>query len=142
MQGDFEFNVMPFGLTNAPATFQRLMVCPSAGLTPAECLIYLDDIVVFSSTFEDHLHRLRQVLERLRRTGLRLKPTKCHFCLPQVKYLGHIVSAEGIQPDPAKLEAVTKYPQLQGILKSCMHIWNSTLTCMGSNLNLLLAITL
>ena len=115
MQGHFEFNVMPFGLTNAPATFQRLMECTLAGLTPAECLIYLDDIVVFSSTFEDHLHRLKQVFERLRRTGLRLKPSKCHFCLPQVKYLGHIVSAKGIQPDSAKLEAVTKYPTPRNI---------------------------
>ena len=115
MQGYFEFNVMPFGLTNAPATFQRLMECTLAGLTPAECLIYLDDTVVFSSTFEDHLHRLKPVFERLRVAVLHLKPSKCHFCLPQVKYLGHIVSAEGIQPNPAKLEAVVKYPTPRNI---------------------------
>ena len=115
MQGHFEFNAMLFGLTNSPATFQRLMESTLAGLTPAECLIYLDDIVVFSSTFEDHLHRLKQGFERLRVAGLHLKPSQCHFCLPQVKYLGHIVSAEGIQPDPAKLEAVVKYPTPRNI---------------------------
>ena len=78
-QGHFEFNVMPFGLTNAPATFQRLMECTLAGLTPEECLIYLDDVIVYSSTFDDHLERLKRVFQRLRQAGLRLKPEKCHF---------------------------------------------------------------
>ena len=54
-QGSFEFNVMPFGLTNAPATFQHLMECTLSGLTPEQCLIYLDDIIIYSATFEDHL---------------------------------------------------------------------------------------
>ena len=110
---------MPFGLTNAPATFQPLMECTSAGLTPAECLIYLDNIVVFSSTFEDHLHRLKQVFEQSRMTGLRLKPSKCHSCLPQVRYLGLIVSTEGIQPDPAILKAMKKYPTPRNIEELC-----------------------
>ena len=63
--GHFEFNVMPFGLTNAPATFQRLMECVLAGLSPEECLIYLDDVIVFNSSFQDHLQSLCHVLERL-----------------------------------------------------------------------------
>ena len=66
----FEFNVMPFGLTNAPATFQRLMQCVLAGISGEVCLAYLDDIIVFSSTFEEHLHRLDEVLRRLRAATL------------------------------------------------------------------------
>ena len=108
-QGHFEFNVMPFGLTNAPATFQRLMECALAGLTPTESLIYLDDIIVFSSTFDDHLQRLQHIFVRLREAGLQLKPSKCHFCLPEVRYLGHVVSGEGIKPDPKKVQCVKEY---------------------------------
>ena len=100
--GHFEFNVMPFGLTNAPATFQRLMECVLAGLVPNECLIYLDDIIVFSTSFADHLTRLEAVFQCLQQAGLKLKPSKCHFARKEVKYLGHIVSAEGIKPNPAK----------------------------------------
>ncbi len=77
--GLYKFNVMPFGLTNAPATFQRLMECILAGLTVEECLIYIDDIIVFSATFEQHLERLRRVLERLQASGMKLKLSKCHF---------------------------------------------------------------
>ena len=108
--GHYEFNVMPFGLTNAPATFQRLMECTLAGLTMEECLIYIDDIVVFSASFDQHLVRLRRVLQRLGEAGMKLKPSKCHFLQKEVRYLGHIVSAAGIRADPAKLEAVTNYP--------------------------------
>ena len=70
MNGHFEFNVMPFGLTNAPATFQRLMECVLAGLTYEQCLIYLDDVIVFSSTFDEHLCRNRNVLAALREAHL------------------------------------------------------------------------
>ena len=110
-QGHFEFNVMPFGLTNAPATFQRLMECTLAGLTPEECLIYLDDVIVYSSTFDDHLERLKRVFQWLQQAGLRLKPEKCHFVQSEVHYLGHIVSSKGIQADPRKVNAVQKFPR-------------------------------
>lgn len=110
LNGHFEFNVMPFGLTNAPATFQRLMACVLAGLTGEECLIYLDDIIVFSSSFEEHLSRLTRVFQALQHAGLQLKPTKCHFACREVKYLGHIVSEKGIKPDPSKVKAVSEYP--------------------------------
>ena len=109
-RGHFEFNVMPFGLTNAPATFQRLMECVLAGLSGEQCLIYLDDIIIFSSSFEEHLVRLVSVLQRLRQAGLKLKPAKCHFAMKQVVYLGHVISAEGIYPDPSKTAAVADYP--------------------------------
>ena len=108
--GHYEFNVMPFGLTNAPATFQRLMECVLAGLTPTQCLSYLDDIIVFATTFDDHLSHLEHVLTKLGEAGLRLKPSKCHFALPQVQYLGYLISKDGVQPDPSKVEAVTSYP--------------------------------
>ena len=71
-KGHYEFNVMPFGLTNAPAMFQRLMECILAGLSGEQCLIYLDDIIIFSSPFEDHLLRLTSVFDRLRSAGLKL----------------------------------------------------------------------
>ena len=99
--GHFEFNVMPFGLTNAPATFQRLMECVLAGLTYEQCLIYFDDIVVFSVTFDQHLERLRAV-QHLDNAGLKMKPNKCHFAKGEIRYLGHVVSRQGIQADPEK----------------------------------------
>ncbi|KAL5494037.1 hypothetical protein EMCRGX_G015306 [Ephydatia muelleri] len=109
-KGHFEFNVMPFGLTNAPATFQRLMECILAGLTGEQCLIYIDDIIVFSASFPEHLERLTNVFLKLQDAGLKLKSEKCKFVQKAVKYLGHVVSAEGICPDPAKTEVVVSYP--------------------------------
>ena len=90
-KGHFEFNVMPFGLTNAPATFQRLMECVLAALTDEQCLIYLDDIVVFSKTFQEHLRRLTNVFHALESAGLKLKASKCHFAKRKVNYLGHSI---------------------------------------------------
>eukprot|EP00731_Ephydatia_muelleri_P003232 Em0001g3232a len=109
-EGHFEFNVMPFGLTNAPATFQRLMECVLAGLTYEQCLIYLDDIVVFSVTFDQHLERLKTVFHHLAEAGLKLKPSKCHFAKSEIRYLGHIVSRQGIQADPDKTSAMISFP--------------------------------
>ena len=94
--GHFEFNVMPFGLTNAPATFQRLMQCILAGISGEACLSYLDDIIVISSTFEECLHRLDEVLRRLRVANLKLKHPECHFAQSEVNYLGHLISRNGI----------------------------------------------
>ena len=94
--------LMPFGLTNAPATFQRLMECVLAGLSPSQCLIYLDDIIVFSVTFTQHLERLGSVLQQLRDAGLQLKAEKCAFA--------NVVSAAGVRPDLSKIEAVSNFP--------------------------------
>ena len=85
--GLYEFQVLPFGLTGAPSTYQRLMECVLRNLSYKICLIYLDDILVYSRTFEDHLCHLRQVFDRLRHANLKLKPSKCKFACPQVKYL-------------------------------------------------------
>ena len=109
-QGHFEFNVMPFGLTNAPATFQRLMECALAGLNNDQCLIYLDDIIIFSSSFLEHLQHLRNTFMALRKAHLQLKLSKCSFAHDEVRYLGHIVSAAGVKPNPCKVDAVSQYP--------------------------------
>ena len=105
--GLFEFNVMPFGLCNAPATFQRLMDLILAGLQWSACLVYLDDIIIMGRSFEEHLSNLGAVLERLQKAGLKLKPDKCAFLQKRVLYLGHIVSDQGITPDPGKTAKVT-----------------------------------
>lgn len=108
--GLYQFKVMPFGLTNAPATFQRLMERVLGGLQWQICLVYIDDIIIFSRTFEQHLESLDQVFERLEWAGLKLKPKKCHLFRKKVKYLGHEVSAEGIATDPEKTKAVREWP--------------------------------
>ncbi len=106
--GLFEYNVMPFGLTNAPATFQRFMDATLAGLKWQCLLVYLDDIIIFSPTFEQHMIDLREVFGRLREVNIQLKPSKCHFFQNEIKYLGHIVSRHGIATDPDKVKAITE----------------------------------
>ena len=106
----FEFNQVPFGLCNAPATFSRLMDRVLAGLHWETCLFYLDDIIVFSSTWEEHLARLREVFEKLRHAKLKLGATKCTFAAKEVSYLGHRVTEEGLLPDPSLLAAIRDIP--------------------------------
>ena len=108
--GFYECNRMPFGLCNSPVTFQRLMERCMGEMNLHDCLIYLDDIIVFSSTFEEHLERLQAVFSRLELHNLKLKVTKCEFFKSQVVYLGHVVSEAGIQADSAKIEAVHNWP--------------------------------
>ena len=115
--GLYEFLVMPFGLCNAPATFQRLMEVVLNGLVRNTCLVYLDDILVIGRTFQEHLSNLHQVLTRLREAGLRLKPSKCQLAATQVEYLGHIVSAKGIEADPKKVVAVQQYTVPENLKK-------------------------
>ena len=111
--GLYEFNTMPFGLCNAPGTFERLMELVLAGLQWEICLIYIDDVIVFSKTVEETITRLGQVLERFREAGLKLKPKKCLLLQKQVAYLGHIISESGIATNPEKVKVVkdSKEPQ-------------------------------
>ena len=95
----FEFSQVPFGLCNAPATFSRLMDRILAGLHWETCLFYLDDIIVFSSTWEEHLARLQQVFERLRHANLKLGADKCTYAAKEVNYLGHRATEEGLLLD-------------------------------------------
>ena len=109
-QGHWEFQTMPFGVVNGPACFQRLMNYVLTKLHWTHCLVYLDDIIIFSRTFEEHMDRLKTVLSRLKKAGLTLKPRKCQWVQRSVKYLGHIISEEGIQPDSTKIKAVQDFP--------------------------------
>ena len=108
--GFFECNRMAFGLTNAPATFQRLMERCMGELNLKECLIFLDDILIFSVTFEEHIKRIEAVFSRLQEHGLKLKPSKCEFFKSSVAYLGHVVSDRGVETDPDKIKALSEWP--------------------------------
>ena len=101
---------MPFGLCNAPATFQRLMNLVLAGLQWSSCLVYLDDIIIVGSTFEEHMERSKAVLERLSKAELKLQLSKCRFFQQEFQYLGHVVSKHGISTDPSKIEKVIQWP--------------------------------
>ncbi|MCX6040304.1 MAG: RNase H-like domain-containing protein [Caldilinea sp.] len=105
--GSFEFLVMPFGLANAPSTFQRLMNVIFGAEMDDFVLVYIDDILVFSRTLEEHEEHLDRVLQRLRENKLYAKRSKCRFYGRQTEFLGHIVSADGIRVDPRKVAAVT-----------------------------------
>lgn len=109
-RGLFEFVRMPFGLCNAPGTFQRAMDILLSGLNWKISLIYIDDILVFSPTFEQHLNDLESVLKRLLDVQFTVKLSKCFFGQGEVSYLGHLVGSQGIKPDPSKLKAVEEFP--------------------------------
>ena len=104
--GFYECVRIPFGLTNAPATFQWLMESCLGELHLEWCIIYLDDIIIFSKDPDDHLIRLRGVFECLAKAGLKLKPSKCEFFRSRLTYLGHIVSKDGIATDLRKIGAI------------------------------------
>ena len=107
--GFYECECMPFNLTNAPATFQHLMESCLGELHLSWCIIYLDDIIVFSDNPKEHLRQLRSVFTKLDKAGLKLKPNKCEFFKTKITYLGHIVSSKGIEMDPRKVKAVKNW---------------------------------
>ena len=108
--GHFEFTTVPFGLRMAPNFFQRDMNKIMAGLIGACVFVHIYDILVFSQNEAEHLRHLQQVFDRLRQVGLRLKPTKCAFGLPEVKLLGYVLNKDGIQTDPDKVTAISNLP--------------------------------
>jgi TolA-binding protein len=109
-QGLYEFNVMPFGLKNAPGTFQRLMNYILQDYLGKFVAVYLDDIIIYSKTYEQHIDHVKLVLEALRKAILKIKLKKCYFCFPNIAFLGHIVGRNGISVDPSKVEKVKDYP--------------------------------
>ena len=108
--GLYECESMPFGLCNALPTFQRLMQNCLGELNLTYCLIYLDDVIVFSETPEEHLLRMRVVFDHLREHGLKLKPSKCDVFKSEINYLAHHVSKEGVWPSKKNLESIAQCP--------------------------------
>lgn len=106
--GSYQFTKMPFGLCNAPATFQRLMNVFRNGLPSVLLLIYLDDLIIISNSFERHMEDLQKVFERLKHFKLRAKQSKCKFACSKLKYLGHILTPNGIMLDPSKVAAIVE----------------------------------
>lgn len=108
--GHFEFTRMPFGLKTAPATFQRAMDNVLRGLQGIHCLVYLDDIIVYSASLQEHIEKLRLVFDRLRATNLKVTLDKCEFFRKEVLYLGHMITKEGLKPNNDKIQAVLNFP--------------------------------
>ena len=107
--GKWEFNMVPFSLAQAPAYFQALISEVLKG--PSHFTIaYLDDIIIFSKTKEEHLQHLEIIFQRLREAGLKLKWSKCSFIKLHIEYLGHVISENGIEPMPDKLSAIKEMP--------------------------------
>ena len=108
--GQYRFRQMPFGVINGPSTYARLISRVLEGIPPSIALGYIDDVLVHARTLDEHADGLDQVLTAHRKAGLRLNPEKCHFAQPKVEYLGHLVSAAGIEPVPAYTELVRNWP--------------------------------
>ena len=108
--GLFQFQVLPFGISNAPSCYERLMELVLRGLRWEKCLCYLDDIIVFGSSFEQTVENLKTVFDRLESANLTLKSSKCDLFQQKVSFLGHIVSNQGIQCDPEKINSIASWP--------------------------------
>lgn len=109
-EGHYEFMVMPFGLTNAPSTFQSLMNEVFKEHLRKFILVFFDDILIYSADFSSHLKHLKIALELLKTNQLVVNLKKCNFGQPKLEYLGHVISAEGVQADPRKIESMTRWP--------------------------------
>ena len=108
--GHFEYTVMPFGLTNAPAQFQAYINEALAGLVDVTCIVYLDDILIFSNTEDEHTAHVKEVLERLRNFKLYIKLSKCEWHTRSTEYLGYVVSPEGVSIDPERVKTIQDWP--------------------------------
>lgn len=109
-EGHYQFRRMPFGLKNAPAAFQRMINTALTGLTPLQCMVYLDDVIIYSTSLQEHIQRLKNIFQRCRDTNLKIQLDKSEFLQKTVKYLGHIITPDGIKPDPSKIESIKKFP--------------------------------
>ena len=108
--GQWQWTVLPYGLRNSAATFMSVMHAALQPLINDCILIYVDDVIIFSRNFEEHMDHLNLVFKHLKAAGLRLKPNKCHFAKAEVQYLGHRLSVSGVKPNPAKTEIVEHFP--------------------------------
>ena len=116
--GLYEYLTMPMGMSNSPAVFQRLMEIALVSLQWHICLIYLDDVLVFGSTFDEHMDRVEMVLSRISNASLKLKADKCHLLASSINFLGHTISADGVLPNPDNLAKVRAWP----IPKNVTHV--------------------
>jgi hypothetical protein len=114
--GHYQYKVLCFGLTNAPATFQSVMNDMFKG-SEEFCCVYMDDILIFSKTEREHIWHVQRILEVLRQNKFYAKLSKCDFMKKQLLYLGHIISSEGIKPDPAKIAVVKDWPEPDNVHK-------------------------
>lgn len=108
--GHYQLTRLPMGLKISPNVFSRMMTIAMSGLTYSKCFVYLDDLIVFGKNLQDHNKNLMTVFQRLREVNLKIHPRKCSFLRKEVLYLGHVLSTEGILPDPSKCEVMEKYP--------------------------------
>jgi hypothetical protein len=108
--GHYQFTKLPFGMNNGPAIYQRCMDFVLTGLIGIDCLAYLDDLICHSATMEEHAEELDRIFRRLERANFKIQPSKCVFAPDTVEYLGHIVTKEGVKPDPKKTRAVEDFP--------------------------------
>ena len=106
--GLLQYTAMPFGLTNAPATFQRLMERVLSHMNWIDCLVYIDDVLIWSKQFKEHLEKLESVFYAFEKAGLRINAKKCHICCQSVPYLGHVLTASGIQMYPQRIKAISE----------------------------------
>ena len=122
--GHYEFLRMPFGLKNAPSTFQRLMNTVLRDCINKICVVYLDDILIFSTSLEEHLLNLGKIFNKLRSAGLKIQTNKCNFLNKETEFLGHILTSEGIKPNPNKISVIQnlKIPTTQKQIKSFLGI--------------------
>ncbi len=104
--GLYQFKVMPFRLVNAPATFQRLMNDVLRDYLRKFCLVYLDDIIIYSKSLKDYKRHMRKVLQAIRSAGLKLKPAKCKWFKQEITFLGHKIRVNGIKPDDYNLKKI------------------------------------
>jgi len=101
-QGHWEYLRLPFGLKRAPATFQKMMNSVLSGLTGTHCFVYLDNIVLYARSLAENDVKLREVLDRLRKYKLKLQPENCQFLRKEVSYSGHVITENGVRPDPTR----------------------------------------
>ena len=109
--GQYEYLVMPFGLTNAPAAFQAYINQALRGLVDDFCIVYLDDILIFSRTEEEHAEHLQLVCQRLREAELYAKPSKCQFYQKEMEFLGFIINERGVQIDPSRVRTIVAWKE-------------------------------
>lgn len=109
--GFYQWKVLPFGINIAPASFSRMMTIAFSGLSAQQAFIYMDDLIVIGFSENQHLNNLKRVFEMCRNANLKLNPEKCEFFKPEVTFLGHNCTSEGLKPDPKKIATVVEYPR-------------------------------